>query len=178
MQDLHSYICVGYCKGTMHVAVYPPTYSQKVNISRGAWIPKMDMSLFWCSNAVNSCQYSNPRRACAARVIMRFVQLRTRIYVCVCLLSAAVLALQVTWRPLPTTAELREPEKHFAATGFESEKLARSRTELRGPIRACVCAARLGAELTSTRSARSVYLERTRSHNEGYVSTPPCYLLF
>ena len=138
MQDLHSYICVGYCKGTMPFAAYPPTYSQKVTISRGAWIPKMDMGLFWCSNAVNSCQYSNPRRACAARVIM-LVYVCTCTYVCV-----SVFRQQLFWHyklrgAIPTTAELREPEKHFAATGFESEKLARSRTELRGPIRACVC---------------------------------------
>ena len=31
--------------------------------------------------------------------------------------------------------------------------------------------------LTSTASARSVYLAGTRSHNEGHVSTPACYLL-
>ena len=33
------------------------------------------------------------------------------------------------------------------------------------------------SRLTSTASARSAYLAGTRSHNEGRVSTPACYLL-
>ena len=153
MQDLHSYICVGYCKGTMPFAAYPPTYSQKVTISRGAWIPKMDMGLFWCSNAVNSCQYSNPRRACAARVIML-------VYVCTCTCTCVCLS---------------SVSSCFGITSY----VARYQRLRPNPC-ACVCVrgAALGAELTSTRSTRSVYLEGTRSHNEGYVSTPPCYLLF
>ena len=89
---------------------------------------------------------------------------------------------------IPAASELREPEKYNGdcaeTTALKSEKLAlaRSRTELRGPthqlavrlhiLHAFECTARL----TSTGSTRSVYLEGTRSHNEGRVSTPACYL--
>ena len=88
---------------------------------------------------------------------------------------------------IPAASELREPEKYNGdcaeTTALKSEKLARSRTELRGPTHQLAVRLRIlhafecTARLTSTGSTRSVYLEGTRSHNEGRVSTSTCYLL-
>ena len=76
----------------------------------------------------------NPRRACAARVTV--VGLCVCVCVCVCL-SATILALQAIYEAAYERYQQHGLEKQkgdFAeTTAFERDKLARSRTTLRGP---------------------------------------------
>ena len=75
----------------------------------------------------------NPRRTCAARVAV--VVLSLCVSACRCLFCHY--RLRGSLSAIPTAAELCEAKilkSDFAeTTAFESEKLARSRTELRGP---------------------------------------------
>ena len=72
----------------------------------------------------------NPRRACAARVT---------VCACVCdCVSATILALQATRRLMSDTNSFsgtwaRKNGDFAETTAFESDKLARLRTALRGP---------------------------------------------
>ena len=76
----------------------------------------------------------NPRCACAARVVLSVVC----VCVCVCVcVSTLILALQATMRSISDTSDFRTTPawkiKGRYSWNVESDKLARSRTALRGP---------------------------------------------
>ena len=106
----------------------------------------------------NETPFFYPRRACAARVTV------VGLSVCVCTL---ILALQATRRPISGTS------------GFKTTRV----WKIKGRFSWNDCVREICREkynrtgLTATRSARSVYLEGSGSHNEWHVSTPACYLL-
>ena len=105
-----------------YTPIYTPFFMKKEVMQEVAQLSDFDEMLY------KVC-IINPRRACAARV--------TVVGLCVCL-SATILALQATRRLMSDTNSFsgtwaRKNGDFAETTAFESDKLARLRTALRGP---------------------------------------------